>query len=84
MPDRDRVTIERKLERYLIGVIEDTSSTRKERADAARQLVQLRSDKTQRIQEAKPGNRHLMYSGPCLAGDNEGYMNESPFSNPRQ
>mgnify|MGYP001617764309 CR=1 FL=1 len=53
MPDRDRVTIERKLERYLIGVIEDTSSTRKERADAARQLVQLRTDKTQRIQEAK-------------------------------
>ena len=53
MPDRDRVTIERKLERYLIGVIEDTASTRKERAEAARQLVQMRTVKVQRIQEAK-------------------------------
>lgn len=53
MPDRDRITIERKLERYLIGVIEDTASTRKEKADAARQLVQLRTVKTQRIQELK-------------------------------
>lgn len=53
MPDRDRVTIERKLERYLIGVIEDTASTRKEKADAARQLVQLRTVKAQHIEELK-------------------------------
>ncbi len=53
MPAQDRVTIERKLERYLIGVIEDSLSSRKEKAEAAKQLVQLRTVKTQRLQEAK-------------------------------
>ena len=53
MPDRDRITIERKLERYLIGVIEDSLSSRKEKAEAAKQLVQLRTVKTQRLQETK-------------------------------
>ena len=36
------ISISQKLERYLIRVIDDPESTRKEKADAARQLTQLK------------------------------------------
>lgn len=36
------VNIIKRLERYFITVVEDASATRRERADAARQLTQLK------------------------------------------
>ena len=47
MPSHNTATIAQRLERYLMGVIESAESTRKEKAEAARQLIQLRLVKTQ-------------------------------------
>jgi hypothetical protein len=45
MPSHNTATIAQRLERYLMGVIEAGDSTKKEKAEAARQLIELRTSK---------------------------------------
>ena len=54
MTTHNSPSIERRLERYLIGVIEDREASRKEKADAAKQLTQLKVLRAQRQVERKP------------------------------
>lgn len=42
MPSHNTATIAQRLERYLMGVIESPESTKKEKATAASQLIDLR------------------------------------------
>jgi len=54
MPAHSRVPIEKRHERYLIRVIEAEDSTKKEKAEASRQLTRLRELKAQRLGPVKP------------------------------
>jgi hypothetical protein len=68
MPTHNGPTIERRHERYLIGIIESDEATKREKAEASRQLTRLRELRAQRQIEQKAKTRPVSNVLGALSG----------------